>query len=587
MNINKSIQLAIEHHQAGNLQQAEHIYKRILKVQPDNADALHFLGIIYYQLRNYDLAIEYLKKVLQFNPANADAHYNLGIAFQEKGQIDEAIRCFQKTTELDPNFAMAYCNLGVALQEEKGQLDEAITYYQKALQLSPNLVYAHYNLGNALQDKGQLDEAISSFQKAIELNPNYAMAYYNLGNALREKGQRDEAITCLQKAIELDPNYAATHNNLGIAFKEKGQLDVAITCFQKAIQFDSDYAMAYCNLGSALKEKGEFDEAITYYQRSLQLSPDLVDAHFNMSLIFLLLGNFEEGWKEYEWRWKLKDFYRRSFSQPSWDGYDIKGLTILLYAEQGLGDTIQFIRYVPLVAQQGAKVAVECQRGLTSLLKNVAGIQEIIAHGEKLSEFDIHCSLLTLPLVFDTTLEDIPAQVPYIKADSILVQKWHEKIILDNSKFKIGLVWAGDPRLKDDRTRSCSLEIFSPLAQINGITFYSLQKGETANQAKNPPEGMKLIDYTEEIKDFSDTAALIENLDLVISVDTAVVHLAGALGKPVWTLLPFVPDWRWLLKREDSPWYPTMRLFRQPSRGDWNTVIANVLNKLQKELIKD
>jgi hypothetical protein len=281
-----------------------------------------------------------------------------------------------------------------------------------------------------------------------------------------------------------------------------------------------------------------------------------------MALALLLAGNFRDGWREYEWRWETYlASSKRNFSQPLWDGYDIKGRTILLYDEAGFGDTIQFIRYAPLVAQYG--------------------IQQIVGRGEELPKFDVHCPLSSLPLIFDTRLESIPTKIPYIYVEPKLIQKWRNKVQHDEFKTKIGLVWAGRS------ISSCSLETFSTIAQIDNITFYSLQKGEAKKQAKNPPKGMSFIDLTEDINDFSDTAALIENLDLIITVDTAVAHLAGALGKSVWTLLPFVPDWRWMLNRDDSPWYPTMRLFRQPSLGDWESVIDKIKDELLKLLMNN
>ena len=580
MNISKAIRSAFEHFQAGKLQQAENIYKEILKVEPNNVDALHFLGILHYQLGNYDSAINYFKEVLLLDPTNADAYYNLGIAFERKGQLDKAITCYQKTIELTPSSADAYNNLGLILQE-KGQLDEAITSYRRALQLNPNYFYAYYNLGNALKRKGQLDKAITCYQKTIELNPSSADAYNNLGSALQEKGQLDKAITCYQKTIELNPSLADAYNNLGTALQEKGQLDEAITSYQRVLQLDPNYIVAYNNLGLALQEKGQLDEAITSYQRALQLNPNDAYTHLNMSLTFLLAGNYKEGWKEFEWRQKLDEHFKHNFLQPLWDGSDITGRTILLYTEQGLGDAIQFIRYAPLVAEYGARVFIECRKELKALFKNVGGVYKVIAHGEQLPEFDVHYPLMSLPVIFSTTLESIPSNVPYIRADPILVQKWREKIHQENSHLRIGLVWASGPGGLSKR-KSLNLNILSPLAQLNNISFYSLQKGEVAKQTKCPPIGMRLFDYMEEIDDFSDTAALIENLDLVISVDTAVAHLAGALGKPIWTLISFEPVWQWMLQREDNQWYPTMRLFRQPSPGDWKSVIGRVRKDLEK-----
>lgn len=584
MDINKAIHLASEYFQAGNLKQAEHVCKKILRIQPNNADTLHLLGIICYQFRNYDSAITYMKRALQFNPYNADAYFNLGNTFIETGQPDEAITCYQNTLQLNPNILDAYNNLGNAFME-KGKIDNAILSYQRAIQINPRVVDTYTNLGSALIKKGQFDEAISCYQKALQINPHVAIAHCNLGDAFQEKGQLDEAISCYQKALEINPYFDNPYNSLGTAFHKKGQYDLAISYYQKALQLNSDFTLAYCNMAKALHSKGQVDEAITYFQKALQLEPDLADAHVNMSLALLLSGDFKQGWREYEWRQKLRDFYKRDFSQPFWDGSDISGLTILIHAEQGYGDTIQFIRYAPLIAQRGAKVMVECLKELASLLKNVEGIDNIIVRDEQLPEFDVHCPLLSLPLVFNTALESIPANIPYITADMILVQKWRDKIKSDNSKLKIGLTWSGNPKHVDDQNRSCPLEIFSSFRQLNNITFYSLQKGEAAEQVKNSLEGLKFFDYTEELNDFSDTAAFIENLDLIISVDTAVAHLAGALGKPVWTLLPFVPDWRWMLNREDSLWYPTMRLFRQPTLGDWKSVIDKVAEELQKKII--
>lgn len=274
--------------------------------------------------------------------------------------------------------------------------------------------------------------------------------------------------------------------------------------------------------------------------------------------------------------------FQRKFLQPLWDGSDITGKTIFLHAEQGLGDTIQFVRYAPLLARRCASVIIESQKELKSLLQNVEGINRVLAYGESLPDCDVHCPLLSLPSIFDTALETIPGNIPYVTADPILIKKWRDKIQHDESTFKIGLVWAGNPQYKKDHYRSFSLSTFAPLSQLKGVTFYSLQKGEGAEQAKGHPGGVTLVDFMEEIHNFTDTAALIDNLDLVISVDTAVAHLTGAMGKPIWTLLPFAPDWRWMLTRDDSPWYPTMRLFRQSLPGDWDTVIGNIKKNLSE-----
>jgi tetratricopeptide (TPR) repeat protein len=549
MDTNRLMQSAIEHYQNGNLEHARQICKKILGKQPNNANVLHFLGVLCYRVHDYDAAITHLKKALRINPSDAEAHYNIGRAYEGKEQIDEAIQS-----------------------------------YKSALRIKSYFVDAHINLGNLLQKTGQLDDAIFNYQRAIELNPNHAGVYYNLGIMFQEMDRIDEAISAFQNSIRLNPQYADAYHDLGYVFHMNRQPNEAVECYHKAIQLDKGMFDAYNNLGRVYQEQGQLDDAITSYRKSLEINPDFAEAHCNLAMALLLTGDFVQGWKEYEWRWKFKDRSRYDFPQQIWDGSDISGKTVFLYAEQGFGDTIQFIRFAPLVAALGGKVIIECHKELKSLIRHVRGVDTVITREDPLPEFDVHYPLLSLPLIFNTTPESIPANIPYIMTDQKKVQQWKERIQSDNARMKIGLVWSGNPKYKADQFRSISLSSFLQLWEVEGTSFYSLQKGEAASQVKELPQETKLIDYTDEIHDFSDTAALIENLDLVISVDTAVAHLAGALGKSVWTLLPFSPDWRWMLNREDSPWYPTMRLFRQPSVGDWFSVIERVKDELKYKL---
>jgi FKBP-type peptidyl-prolyl cis-trans isomerase 2 len=435
----------------------------------------------------------------------------------------------------------------------------------------------HFKEGIASQDKGLYDDAINSYHEAIRLNPTHAEAFYNLGVALQKKGNIDHAVVYYEIAIGLNQNLTEAHYNLGVAFKEKGKSDEAVLCFQRVIHLNPDHSGAYYNLGGMHVSEGKYEEAVQCYHKALELKPDYAEAHWNVALINLLHGQFEEGWKGYEWRWKLEGIsIQRKFSRPQWEGSDISGRTILIYAEQGFGDTIQFIRYAPLITQRGARVIVECQKELASLISRVKGVDQVIVQGEPLPDFDVYCPLLSLPLVFNTNIKNIPADIPYIHTDPLLINKWRDKINSDNKKIKIGLSWSGDPAFKSDTIRSCNLEDFSPLAHLESIELYSLQIGQASDQIRNSPGGIHLVDYTDSIHDFADTAAFIANLDLVISVDTAVAHLAGALGWPVWIILPFAPDWRWMLDREDSPWYPTMKLFRQPLKSDWGSVMHRI-----------
>jgi len=543
VNIDNKLQAAFEYFQKGNLEQAELACKDILQLQPDNSDVLHLLGVISYQQGKHDLAVQYINKSIEVDPCNASAYYNLGTVFRENAQLDEAVDSYKKAINIDPANAASYNNLGIALKE-----------------------------------KGLIEEAISCYQKALELNPDMIAVYYNMGSISQEKGQFDDALSYYGRAAELDNRNPAVHNSLGLVLKEKGLLDEAVSHYQKAVEYEPDNAAFHNNLGIALKEKGRLDEAVVHLEKSFDIEPNdtALNQIFEISYLILRKGDLQKGWSLY---WRFNDSYwqKNIPAKPIWNGSDIQGSTIVIQSDAGFGDVIQYIRYAPLVAERGAKVILNCQKEIVSLLKNVKGLTTVVTD-IPLSQFDLFIPIRRLPLVFETKLETIPSEVPYIKANPELVRKWKEKVHSENGKLKVGLVWAAG---HGDSNRSCPLSLFAPLTSLQDVTFYSLQVGKDADGALNPPEGMKLIDYTEEIKDFSYTAAIIENLDLTISVDTAVAHVAGAMGKPVWNLLPHIVDSRWLLEREDSPWYPTMKLFRQPSTGDWESVIRRVSESLK------
>jgi len=497
------------------------------------------------------------------------------------GQLEKAELIYRQILSKQPS--NAHINDLGNLLHEKGQLDQAIIFYKKSIEQDPSYAGPYYNLAEVCQDKGMLDEAILSYKKALELNPALSGAYYNIGAILQAKGEYDEALAYYKESLQLDSNHFDTYTAIGVILQEKDQLDEALEYHHTALQLNPNLEDAYNNIGVIMREKGKIDEAVLNYQRALQLNPYSPEIHFGFSLILLLSGKFAQGWKEHEWRLLTKEIgsFYREFNKPLWDGSDLQGQTILLHAEQGLGDTIQFIRYAPLVAQRGANVIVECQKELVSLISMVQGVHKVIEENQQLPVFDLHCPLLSLPHLLGTTTDNIPAHMPVFSVNASDVHKWQDKFFHSDGILNVGLVWAGNSLNKKDRFRSLPLEIFLPLTVIQNVVFYSLQKGPASMQVKNPPAGMEIIDYMEKVQDFSDTAALIENLDLVISVDTAVAHLAGSLGKPVWVLLPFSPDWRWMLNRQDSPWYPTMKLFRQASSRDWESVIHDVKNELR------
>jgi tetratricopeptide (TPR) repeat protein len=477
--IQNSLNLAVEHHRAGRLAEAEKIYRAILNQQPAHSVALHLLGVLIGQTGNPTAAVDLIRQAIAIHPSNADYHGNLAKFLIELGETGAA---------------MASCRQAIALK--------------------PLLAEAHLNLGVALQIQDQLDAAIASFRRAIALKP--------------------------------------------------------------------DYAEAYGNLGAALKARGQLDAAAAAFREALALNPDFADGHWNLALLELLQGNFQQGWTQYERRLQFDEnaSLTRSFPQPIWNGEDLRGRTILLIAEQGFGDTIQFIRYAPLLTRRGAKVIALVRPELLRLLDRAPGIDQVFTLGGPFPPFDFQCPLLSLPRIFATTLQSIPAEVPYLSADSSLARRWSERFASSDRRQRIGLVWAGSPTHKSDRLRSISPTLLSPLVELKDVRFFTLQKGEASRQSDLFPPGMDITDWTPDLIDFADTAALIANLDLVISVDTAVAHLAGAMGKTTWLMLPFILDWRWLLDRSDSPWYPTMRLFRQPQRGNWPGVVQTIASEL-------
>ncbi len=558
-----------------------------VSVNPPEPDTLS--AETYYRLGRYfddrgetEEALRFFYKAIELDSSLSAAYNDLGTIFQKRGEFEEAVTQYQKALSFNSNFTEANYNLGNAFKE-LGRWSEAVIYCQKTIDLDPDIPDAHYIQGIAFYEQERLEEAILCWQKALQIKPQFTQIYFNLGIAYYNKGCLEKALEYCRKAVELYPDMADAQYNLGLVWYGKDFLEEAVRCWQKTVQLNPGHRDAYNNMAAAFQDKLELDKAQRCFQKAILNNPDYSEAHWNKALCHLLAGFFPEGWNEYQWRFRIKDiFFNRHFPQPLWDGGNLNGKRILLYAEQGFGDTIQFIRYVPLVVKQGGRVFVECQADLFPLLEAMPGIERLIKQGDPLPDFDIQCPLLSLPLAFNTTLEDIPVEFPYLSINLNKIQKWRQYLAADQSKKKVGLVWAGRPTHKKDRKRSLALEAFKPLTDIPRITFYSLQKGEAGQQIKNSSKGIKLIDVTGELVDFTETGALIENLDLVISVDTAVAHLTGALGRPIWTLLPYLPDWRWLLNREDSPWYPSMRLFRQPSPGDWTSVILSVRDCLLK-----
>jgi Flp pilus assembly protein TadD len=469
-----------------------------------------------------------------------------------------------------------------ALEHQQAErLEEAEALYREVLARDPENADALHLLGVLACQSRRHELALAWIARAIALNPSASFYHNNLGNVLQELGRFEEAILCYQEALRLEPDYAEACSNLGNALTRLRRYEEAVASALEALRLKPDYAAAYTNLGCTLQALGRVEEAVACHQEALRLQSDHVDAHMNLAAALLLLGDFERGWEEHEWRWKKKESPPRGFPQPLWDGSPLAGRKILLYAEQGLGDTIQYARYVALVRRKGASaVAVECQPRLAPLLETVRGVDLVIPAGSPLPDFDVHAPLLSLPRILRTTLETVPAEVPYLSAEPARVETWGHRMA-EAHGLRVGLAWGGNPDYKNDRNRSIPLEALAPLAGVPNVDFFSLQRGPAAAQLRSPPEGFRITNLEEEASQVTDTVAAILNLDLVISVDTMVAHLAGALGRPLWILLPFAPDCRWLLHRNDSPWYPTARLYRQPRPDNWQAVIAEVKEALE------
>jgi tetratricopeptide (TPR) repeat protein len=574
-------QQALGLHQKGQLAQAQALYEDILKTQPEHFDSLHLLGVIAFQRSDHQKAVDLIGKAIAIRPDVALAYCNRGLALQELKQLDAALASYGRAIAIKPDYAEAHANQGNALQELK-QLDAAIASYGRATAIKPDYADAYFNCGLALKKLNQLDRAVASYDRAIASRPDFAEAYCNRGLALEELKQFDHAVASYDRAIAVKPDYAEAYSNRGNALQELAQLDAAISSYDRAIAIKPDLAVAHYNRGLALHELTRLDAAVASYDRAIAIRPDYAEAQWNKSLALLLGGNLDNGFELFEWRWKGSSLAstERNFAQPLWLGKEsLAGKTILLHGEQGFGDVIQFCRYARLVADLGARVIMEVAKPLANLMKELAGVSELVIKGDALPQFDYQCPLLSLPLAFKTGLNSIPNAEKYLNVDTSKQAHWAGRLG-EKTTRRVGVVWSGSTTHKKDHGRSILLANFMQLMPAD-YQYVSLQK-EVRGVDRPAIESHTNIRYFgEELNDFADTAALCDLMDVVISVDTSVAHLGGALGKQTWVLLPFSPDWRWLLDRDTSPWYPTARLFRQQKIGDWGGVMERVSQELQ------
>jgi tetratricopeptide (TPR) repeat protein len=569
---------------SGQLGAAEQAYQQVLQLDPNHAEALAQLGQLARVTGRFALAVEYLRRAVAVRPGFAVAHAGLGQALAAQGQAPEAEAAYREAIRLRPRMAEAHAGLGHALLL-LNRSAEAETAYREAVRWQPAVADAYAGLGNAYLFQGQLPRAEAAYREAVRRRPDFAEAHLNLGSTLSRQGRTAEAEAAYREATRCRPDFAEAHNSLGGTLHEQGRPAEAEAAFREALRCRPDFAEAHNNLGNALYAQGRWAEAEAAFREALRRRPDHADAHTNLGILLIFQGRFAEGWAEYEWRWRSAGRTQRTFHRPAWDGSPLAGRTILLYTEQGLGDTLHFIRYATVLKRQGATVVLECPAGLWPLLRTCPGVDAWANPDQPPPRFDVHAALLSLPHLCRTTLTNVPAEVPYLTADPALVDQWRERLS-GLTGFRIGIAWQGNPR-HPEKQRFMPLRSFAALAAVPGMRLVSLQKGTGREQlaADGAPPVFDLgPDADTTAGTFMDTAAVMRNLDLVLSADTAVVHLAGALGVPAWVALPALPNFRWMLEREDSPWYPSLRLFRQPRPGDWATVFGRMAALLESRL---
>jgi Flp pilus assembly protein TadD/glycosyltransferase involved in cell wall biosynthesis len=565
----------------GSLTEAENILINLIEENNQDFDVLNFLGIIKLNAKQYEEAAGYFQKVISLRGAHIHACYNLGLCYQNMEDYDNALLYYQKTTEIDTNHFDAINNMGVIYLVLK-EFANAESCFNFCLSIRPDDPMSFNNLGNTNLKLEKYSEAKEFYQKAIDADPSNSLFYFNLGTACQKNGEDDAALGVLTKAVHLNPEYDDAYNGIALIHLKNSRYKEAEECFAKISQNRYSKAVFLTNKAVSKMSCGCLPEARVLLEEALALEPESPEIHYNYSHLLLLLGDFKNGLREYEWRTKRPDFQGKKIKKPLEPSVDVNGLRILIKAEQGLGDSIQFARYIKQLKEKGAYTIFECDVRLHSLFKDAGYIDRLIPFENNIdaSEFDYEIYLLSLPFYFNTEADTIPAKKSYLYAEEEYITKW-EKIINNSSNFKAGIVWAGNPKHTGDKKRSCSLKDFIPLFSNSKTDFFVLQKGDSLVQVKDIYYPLIITDSYNE--GFADLAAAIHCLDLIITVDTSIAHLAGAMGKETWLLIPYMPDWRWMLDRSDSPWYPSIKIFRQTEPDNWSSVFISISKELERK----
>jgi len=574
--------LAVMLMQLGRFAEAEIYLRRALQEQPKSDSTLYNYGIALKALNRPAEALGRFSQAAAINGAIAETWNNRGTVYNDLKRYHEAIADFEKAIGLNPRYAEAFCNKANSFGALE-QFDDALAACQRALELKPDLAEAWCGCGDAYWQLKRYEQAFAAFDRALAFKPGFAEAWVGRGKASAKLERYDEAFAAYDKALALKADLADAWLGRGNVFSELKRYDEALSAYDKALALKADLADAWLGCGNVFADLKRYDEAFAAYDKALSIKPDLAEAHFNEAFHRLKLGELIDGWKKYEYRWQMKwdAGGKRDLQQPLWLGdSDIRNKTILVHAEQGFGDTLLGCRYIPMVAQLAARVVVEVQAQLKSLLQNLQGISTLIVQGEAIPDFDVHCPIMSLPLAFKTTMQTIPAQTPYLSVSKDLVEKWRRRVTGEG--IKVGIGWAGNAKFPSDRYRSILLDNLLPALGVKGIRYFSIQKTLRQDDERLLGANPQIIRLDQEINDFQDTAAIMMSLDLIVCSDTSIANLAGALGRPFWVLLHDTPDWRWLDHGQDTPWYPTARLFRQKAISDWTTVTEEVRAELEK-----
>jgi tetratricopeptide (TPR) repeat protein len=639
------LSMALERFRASQFREAERLCREVLQTEPRHAGALHLLGTLALQAGRPQDALACLDQALAIDPTNAlahcrraqacqalgrpaealagyhealharhdidtaferlaeslrpaepttgtedagalsaAAHNDRGVALARQGRLDEAVACFRRALELRPSHGSARGNLGLVLAKQ-GRLAEAVACYEQALCFEPDTAETHVNLGNALRDQGKLDAAVARFRRATQIRPDLVEAYLALGQLHARLGRPADAEECYRQGLLARQGNPALLIGLANLLQRHSRLDEAATAAEEAVRTDPTSAEGFNVLGVIEVQRGRTDEALAHFDRALELRPGLANAHLNRAMIWLMQGDFERGWAEYEWRWRGEGYPPRPFRQPGWDGSPLAGRTILLHAEMGFGDTIMFVRYAALVKRRGGRVLVEAPAALLRLLRGCPGIDGLVARGEQPPAFDVHAPLMSLPLLFRTTLDTVPAEIPYLSAEPELVQHWGRELPAGPG-LRVGIAWQGSITAAGGHLRAIPLRCFAPLGKLEGVRLFSLQKGAGAEQLREVAGLFPITELGSRLDEqtgaFVDTAAVMMNLDLVVTSDTSIGHLAGALGVRVWVASGYPAEFRWMLEGENSPWYPTLRLFRREAGRGWEPLFEKIAAELAK-----